>query len=360
MKNTVYLIASDPGLAGALTSELSPEYPVTRLNEADFSAKPISDAALLIMVAAKDIQEESLRNLLARSAALRIPLVLQASGISAEQRVQLLSAGVAALIPGDTLPAEIGAQIRQLIHCRRLMEKNAELEDQLHRLSQYFSVDVVKMILSNKAQHHDYGENLEATIFFLDIRNFTTISESVEPNLVAALLNRLYTDIMDLILTYHGSVNKIIGDALLATFGCPVRGEHDAANAVECALAIRDTLKLFNETKPAYLEHDIAIGMGIATGRVFAGTIGSYRKMDYTVIGDTVNVASRLEGLTKQTRFDLIIDRATRDLVGSRLKVRKLKVNRVRGRTQPMEIFLVDSLAEESADAGVAEVFFSR
>lgn len=100
--------------------------------------------------------------------------------------------------------------------------------------------------------------------------------------------------------------------------------------------------------------------MGIATGRVFAGTIGSYRKMEYTVIGDTVNIAARLEGLTKQTRFDLIIDKATRDLVGEEIKTRKLKVDRVRGRTQPMEIFLVDGIAKDTEDPQMDTVFFKN
>jgi adenylate cyclase len=162
---------------------------------------------------------------------------------------------------------------------------------------------------------------------------------------------------MDLVLSYKGSVNKIIGDALLATFGCPVRGKNDARNAVECALAIRDTLRFFNDTKPAYLTTDISIGMGIATGPVFAGTIGSYRKMEYTVIGDTVNVASRLETLTKQTRFDLIVDSKTRELAGPDLLVKKLQVTRVRGRTKPMEIFLVEGF-EDRARSGSGEVFF--
>jgi adenylate cyclase len=235
-----------------------------------------------------------------------------------------------------------------------------KLSGHIHKLSQYFSVDVVEKILSQSGGHHAYGENLEATIFFLDVRNFTTLSENVEPNLVAEVLNRLYTDIMDLILTYKGSVNKIIGDALLATFGCPVRGDRDAQNAVECALAIRDTMQLFNDTRPEYLKEKISIGMGIATGRVFAGTIGSYRKMDYTVIGDTVNIAARLEGLTKQTRFDLIIDKNTREAIGDRLLVKKLQVTRVRGRTQPMEIFLVEGLKETAAGTDASTIFFKR
>ncbi len=234
------------------------------------------------------------------------------------------------------------------------------LSGHIHKLSQYFSVDVVEKILSQSGGHHAYGENLEATIFFLDVRNFTTLSENVEPNLVAEILNRLYTDIMDLILTYKGSVNKIIGDALLATFGCPVRGERDAQNAVECALAIRDTMQLFNDTRPEYLKEKISIGMGIATGRVFAGTIGSYRKMDYTVIGDTVNIAARLEGLTKQTRFDLIIDKNTREAIGDRVIVKKLQVTRVRGRTQPMEIYLVEGRREKTAGEEASAIFFKR
>lgn len=270
----------------------------------------------------------------------------------------MLQMGVAEILEPDIDHAELIIKVRRVIEAVNLAGRIAELDGHIEKLSAYFSGDVVKMILGQQATNHDYGENLEATIFFLDIRNFTRISEGVEPNLIAALLNRLYTDIMDLILTYKGSVNKIIGDALLSTFGCPVRGERDARNAVECALAIRDTLHLFNSTKPAYIQEDISIGMGIATGRVFAGTIGSYRKRDYTVIGDTVNIAARLEGLTKQTRFDLIIDRKTRDLAGQDLKVRKLQVSRVRGRTQPMEIFLVDGLAHTAAATGTDAVFF--
>lgn len=359
MKPIIYIISKSGDTPEGLPESLGTEFEVHCVSLSGVASRDLS-IARLIGIFESQADDEFLRKVHELSQSYQVPRVLFAQNISADRRVQCLEAGFAEVLEPALSRAELVIRLRRQIDCAQNAQNNHELQDQLARLSQYFSDDVVKMILSQKDVNHDYGENLEATVFFLDIRNFTTISENVEPNLVAALLNRLYTDIMDLILTYKGSVNKIIGDALLSTFGCPIRGEKDAKNAVECALAIRDTLKLFNSARPAYIQEDIAIGMGIATGKVFAGTIGSYRKRDYTVIGDTVNIAARLEGLTKQTRFDLIIDRKTRDLVGSELKVRKLQVTRVRGRTQPMEIFLVDSLASESAGNGAETVFFSR
>jgi adenylate cyclase len=320
---------------------------------------PAAGSAQLFMLYSPVIDAESLREVQEQCTARQRPVIVITTNLEKQLRLQLLQMGVAEILDPDIEQAELLIRAQRVLEAASQKGRIVELDGHLEKLSAYFSDDVVKMILSQNDTNHDYGENLEATIFFLDIRNFTRISEGVEPNLIAALLNRLYTDIMDLILTYKGSVNKIIGDALLSTFGCPVRGERDARNAVECALAIRDTLHLFNSTRPAYIQEDISIGMGIATGRVFAGTIGSYRKRDYTVIGDTVNIAARLEGLTKQTRFDLIIDRKTRDLAGQDLKVRKLQVSRVRGRTQPMEIFLVDGLATTEAATGTDAVFFS-
>ena len=363
MKLSIFFVADSDNIFPAAAADLGSDFEVHCLRGiSSLAAHALSSAALLCVIAGqhKAGGDSLLQSVLSQCAAQSVPVVLLAQKLAPAQRISLLQNGVADIIDAQVPQAELSLRLRRCVVAGGQAGRIAELQVQLLRLSQYFSEDVVKMILSQKSVNHDYGENLEATIFFLDIRNFTSISENVEPNLVAALLNRLYTDIMDLILTYKGSVNKIIGDALLATFGCPVRGEHDAKNAVECALAIRDTMQLFNSTRPPYIQADISIGMGIATGPVFAGTIGSYRKRDYTVIGDTVNIAARLEGLTKQTRFDLIIDRKTRELVGADLRVRKLQVNRVRGRTQPMEIFLVDSLLRSNADSGSEAVFFSR
>lgn len=360
MKPRIILAVNSDGIPESLLATLQAEFELQCLiGMASVEGLDCGFAAM-VCVFEHAPDEEFVRVISARCIKSGTPLILIARGVPPRRRLQLLESGISDILDTDLTGGELKLRLDRSRAGREQAGRIQELQDQLNRLSQYFSDDVVKMILSQKSVNHDYGENLEATVFFLDIRNFTSISENVEPNLIAALLNRLYTDIMDLILTYKGSVNKIIGDALLATFGCPVRGERDARNAVECALAIRDTLKFFNSTRPSYIHEDISIGMGIATGQVFAGTIGSYRKRDYTVIGDTVNIAARLEGLTKQTRFDLIIDRKTRDLAGPDLKVRKLQVNRVRGRTQPMEIFLVDSLLQKEAGTGAEMVFFNR
>ena len=360
MSGKILIIGQPTKAADLLFAGLGVEYDVRAAAGNDFVPDPIfiPDAICLCFTPKPGGNLEPL--VVARTAGggMEVPVMVFSDAIPGDLRAQLIRAGATEVFSAPYYSEEVYKKIARLIHAETLSAEVLVLQNRLNRLSQYFSVDVVEKIMSQGTDNHIYGENVEATIFFLDIRNFTSISEKVEPNQVAALLNQLYTDFMDLILTFKGSVNKIIGDALLATFGCPVRGEKDASNAVHCALAIRDTLKFFNETRPAYLTENISIGMGIATGKVFAGTIGSYRKMDYTVIGDTVNIAARLEGLTKQTRFDLIIDSKTRALVGDEIQTRKLKVNRVRGRTQPMEIFLVDGPVENGTGQNSEPVIF--
>lgn len=353
MRNCVKLIGTSDEETEQIAAMLGTDFETELLPMTAQPATSLSGSVCLVRAAtAQDIQQQ-----FQPAEAINTRLFALLDSATPEDRLALLGAGFSDVFAKPWYGQEIRLKaIRAAEDLKR--EQNAHhLNGQIQKLSQYFSNDVVQKILSQSGENHSYGEMLEATVFFLDVRNFTALSEMITPPQVAELLNRLYTDIMDLVLSYKGSVNKIIGDALLATFGCPVRGKNDARNAVECALAIRDTLRLFNDTKPAYLTTDISIGMGIATGPVFAGTIGSYRKMEYTVIGDTVNVASRLETLTKQTRFDLIVDSKTRELAGPDLLVKKLQVTRVRGRTKPMEIFLVEGF-EDRARSGSGEVFF--
>lgn len=359
MAGKILIVGEPDSSLNRIFSGLSADFDVRTAELSDSAAHAsFSPDLILLCIAGRGGANDYLTAAHTFTGGSGVPLVAFLPFSDEAVRNGFFRAGAADVIAAPFEAGEINAKIDRLMRSEIFATEIRLLRSRLSRLSQYFSVDVVEKIMSQQADNA-YGENLEATIFFLDIRNFTAISENVEPNLVAALLNRLYTDIMDLILTYKGSVNKIIGDALLATFGCPVRGENDAANAVHCALAIRDTLKFFNETRPPYIHENISIGMGIATGPVFAGTIGSYRKMDYTVIGDTVNIAARLEGLTKQTRFDLIIDRNTKELAGDGILARKLKVNRVRGRTQPMDIFLVDGAVSPQSQRDCDTVLFA-
>lgn len=252
--------------------------------------------------------------------------------------------------------AELALKLRKLMdrkrHREALDQLNQKLTAEKEILSHYFSDDVVSKIVASDDKSKLSGENITASVLFFDIRNFTNISETLKPNLVADLLNLIFTDVMDLILSHDGSVNKLIGDAILATFGAPFNSENDAQNAVKCAVAITDTIKFFNQVKPSYLESDLKVGIGITTGEVFAGNIGSYRRMEYTVIGDVVNTASRLQTLTKKVDTDILIDGTTHTEVKDIIESRRVKVKSIRGKEQDVKIYTLDKLIEESGKDG--------
>ncbi len=224
-----------------------------------------------------------------------------------------------------------------------------KFEYNIQTLTRYFSDDIVEKIINNDYQDLMRGENQWASIVYLDIRNFTAISETLKPHLVADLLNRIYPDLMELILGNHGSVNKLIGDAMVATFGLPIGTADDTYNAVKTATEIIDWLQMFQQVKPDYLgDHNINIGIGVTTGEVFAGNIGSYRRLEYTVIGDIVNTASRLQNLTKKVDVNILIDGETKKRVDEYLKTRRVRIKSIRGKSQKIEIFTVDRLAPKA------------
>ncbi|MDH5720961.1 MAG: adenylate/guanylate cyclase domain-containing response regulator [Spirochaetia bacterium] len=289
-------------------------------------------------------QEKSLKNTI---------IVMMSTDTSEDTTLMGLANQADEFIYKPVRSGELAVKMNAWLERKRNREELEELNVQLTRerkmLSQYFSEDVVSKILSDdeNASSHLKGENLTATILFFDIRNFTSISEKLSPDLVADLLNLLFSDIMDLVFSHNGSINKLIGDAILATFGCPYNTKQDALNAVNCALDIRKTIEFFNKVKPKYLEHELSVGIGIATGQVFAGNIGSYRRMEYTVIGDVVNTASRLQNLTKKAGVDIIIDGETQKKASDNLILRRVRVKNIRGKEKEVEIFALDGIKGE-------------
>lgn len=238
---------------------------------------------------------------------------------------------------------ELVLKMQNLLELKRAREElellNSRLLQEKQLFSRYFSNDVVERIVNGDLHSKLEGEMLEASVLFFDIRNFTTLSESLQPNQVADFLNRIFSDIMDVIFANGGSVNKMMGDAILATFGCPETSPNDARNALNCALAIEDIVHLFNEGRPGFIKNDIECGTGIATGQLFAGNVGSYRRMEYTVIGDVVNVAARLQELTKKATVRIIIDGRTLELAGDEFKVQKIRLKNVRGKNDSISMY---------------------
>ncbi|MDR2485756.1 MAG: HAMP domain-containing protein [Treponema sp.] len=188
------------------------------------------------------------------------------------------------------------------------------------------------------------GENRELAILFSDIRGFTGISERMAPDELVHSLNRYFSDQVDIIMNRNGIVDKYIGDAIMAFWGAPVRHEDDAMQAVLAGLDMIEVLKQFNEQQRELGKPEFHIGIGIGYGTVTVGNIGSERKMDYTVIGDVVNLASRLEGLTKTYQEELLISESLYSQIKHkepRLPIRLLDTVAVKGKAQGVKIYAV-------------------
>lgn len=248
----------------------------------------------------------------------------------------------------DATDQELTQRIRTLLDLKRARLEvewmKQRLKNERRLLTKYFSEDIVEGILQDEHANSLSGRHQEATIMFFDVRRSTTIAENLEPQVFAEFLSEFFTDIMDLVYGNHGSVNKLLGDGIMSTFGCPVPTANDVLNAAKCALQIRNHLATFNDVRPDYIKEPIRVGMGIATGKVFAGNIGSVRRMEYTVLGDPVNLASRLESMTKEAGVDILIDGNTRHRLGNLIKCRKVQHQGVRGKLQEIEIFSLDEL----------------
>jgi adenylate cyclase len=189
------------------------------------------------------------------------------------------------------------------------------------------------------------GEEREVTILFADLRGFTSMSENLRPQELLALLNR-YLDRMSAEIERHGGViDKFVGDAIMALFGAPVAQSRAAEQAIAAALGMERALAQFNAELAEEGKAPLGMGIGVNTARVVAGNIGSHRRLNYSVIGDGVNVASRLQSETRKTEFrtNIITSAATAAALGQgQFTLRALGAVQVKGRAEPVEIFAVD------------------
>lgn len=184
------------------------------------------------------------------------------------------------------------------------------------------------------------GERKEVTILFSDIRGYTTLTENLGADEVVALLNQYFETMVEAVFNHEGTLDKFIGDALMAVYGAPLPlTENHAWKAVESALDMRSRLAEFNQRRIIKAQPQIQIGIGISSGWVVSGNIGSQKRMDYTVIGDGVNLSSRLESVTKEYGCDIIISDFTYKLCKDRVYARELDTIKVKGKNQPVKIY---------------------
>lgn len=213
----------------------------------------------------------------------------------------------------------------------------------------YVSPDVVSEIIKNPANLSLSGQVRNLTVFFSDIRDFTTISEKMSPTQLGRFMNRYLTAMSAVLLEHGGTVDKYIGDAIMAIWGAPLADNDHAARAVRASLAsIRQLEELQEELQKEQIGK-IAIGIGLNTGEMNVGNFGSTQRFDYTVIGDNVNLASRLEDLTKVYGCRILISESTRDAAGPGFFCRFIDRVRVKGKKLPVNIF--EPLCEGEPDA---------
>ncbi|HCT85373.1 MAG TPA: hypothetical protein DF296_09250 [Candidatus Margulisbacteria bacterium] len=210
--------------------------------------------------------------------------------------------------------------------------------------SRYVSNQVVEELLQNHQNIILGGKLQTVTILFSDIKDFTTLSEKLSAQEVVSILNRYFTIMIDIVFSNNGTLDKYVGDAIMATFGVPVESETAAFDAVKTAYEMHQGLDKLNLELVAENLPPISIRIGVNTGEVVVGNIGSPKRMEYTVIGDHVNIASRLEGLNKKFDSKIIISENTYLLVKDRIQARFLEDVAVKGKTKTVKIFEVLSL----------------
>jgi adenylate cyclase len=214
-------------------------------------------------------------------------------------------------------------------------------------LCRYVTRQVAEEILKDRDRLKLGGNRSTVAVLFSDIRNFTTISEQSSAEEVVAMLNDYFTRMLDPVFLYEGTLDKFIGDAIMAVFGAPIPFENDAERAVMAALEMRRALKRYNQDRLARGLPPIDNGIGITKGEAISGNIGSEQRMDYTVIGDTVNIASRLEGLTKNYDYKILVNEEVYLRVKDKIPCVDLGFAHVKGKEGDVRIYGIPDPLDE-------------
>lgn len=236
-------------------------------------------------------------------------------------------------------------------------ETEAERAQVMDIFSRFVSADVADEMWKHRGQSSLAGENRTVSIIFTDIRNFTTLSESEPSDRVVQWLNDYFGRMNDIVERFGGHINKYIGDGLMIVFGAPIdRGDiEEARAAVECGLAMLAEVERMNDDWKGTGRPLVKIGCGIHTGSATCGVVGSERRLEYTVIGDTVNLSARLESTTKEFSVPILISEATAKLLGDDYDIRPLGEVKVKGKTQNTKVFTVSRrTATPAAAKGVS------
>jgi len=239
--------------------------------------------------------------------------------------------GLTLLFTNQTREKELKKTVRVVSEERRVIKD---------MFSRYMSQEVMTSLLESPDGINLGGDKRIATVFFADIRGYTSFSEKREPERIVDVLNEYFSQAVEHVFRHKGYIDKFIGDCIMAVWGVPMMpGKSDAADAVSCALAIQEMVR---SRSRSFFKNDasrLRIGIGINTGPLVAGNLGSEQRMDYSVIGDAVNLAARLENLAEAD--EIIISEDTRKHLGEKFRLEEKPMVRVKGKEKPVQIYNV-------------------
>jgi class 3 adenylate cyclase len=237
-----------------------------------------------------------------------------------------------ALLMDIILSVLLAARVRRFLVKTKLQE----------RLARFLPETIDRDLLERGQDIPDQGVRCRATILFADIHGFTTLAEAMGPEKTVELLNAFFNDMIPVIFKYEGAVDKLIGDGLMAIFGAPLKSLEAEANAVRAAIDMCRKLESLNTVRKHAKQTPLRIGIGIHTGDVVLGSVGSERRRDFTAIGDTVNTAGRLEQFSRTAAGRIIISETTRSRLGNEFSVTLLGKTTLRGKTQALRVYTVN------------------
>lgn len=258
--------------------------------------------------------------------------------------------GVAAIVLGGLFAR---SRRRELRLERALDASSRQLEHLQQAFHKFAPQEVVEEIVHRGVSAK--GERREVTILFADLVGFTAMSERMDPEVLVRILNGYFQAMSRAITAHRGHVSKFIGDGILALFGAPDANPWQAIDAVEAALAMRAALARYNEDLARQGWPALGLGVGIHQGPLIAGIVGSNELMEYTVIGDTVNTASRIEGLTRKLGTDILVSAAVQSRLDGRFALRECEAMEVKGKTDRIRTFAVTGLRDGAGVAAAAD-----
>jgi adenylate cyclase len=291
----------------------------------------------------------------ARNQALLITLVMVLAGLGgAVGLAALLSRPIFRLVQATgaiaagnfniTLPVASRDELGMLTDSFNRMARSLREKEMIKRaFTRYVAREVVEEILKNPENMALTGERREVTVLFCDVRGFTPLSERLSPEEVVLLLNDFYNLMIETTFKHDGTLDKFLGDAVMAVFGAPLAHPDHSARAIRTALAMQEGIVGLNERRARDGKEPIAVGIGVSAGEAVAGTVGTEDRMEYTVIGDSVNLAARLESNAKPGQ--ILISHRTYERVRDLVDARPLGRIRVKGKEEEVEVYEVLRLA---------------